>query len=115
MSVIVLKKIEDLDQNKEKYVINFSASWCGPCKKFAPLFQELAKKYINVTFYKVDVDDIPDLTLFYNVKKMPTFLFFENGQIKTTVTGANESDIIKALEKLNEIDKNQIKFALNSV
>lgn len=100
MSVVVLEKIEDLDQNKEKYVINFSASWCGPCKKFAPLFQELASKYTDITFYKVDIDKLPDLALFYNVNSMPTFLFFELGQIQSTVTGANEIAVRKALDKL---------------
>jgi thioredoxin 1 len=65
-------------------VIKCSADWCGPCKKIAPKYYELSKKYTNVRFYTLDVDKVE-----INIKSVPTFLVFYNGNHMGTVSGTN--------------------------
>uniref|UniRef100_A0A8C5B2S8 Thioredoxin domain-containing protein n=1 Tax=Gadus morhua TaxID=8049 RepID=A0A8C5B2S8_GADMO len=58
-------------------VVDFTASWCGPCKVIGPKF---VVKNRNVVFLKVDVDEAADVAAHYEVNCMPTFLFFKNGE-----------------------------------
>ncbi|KAJ3584914.1 hypothetical protein NHX12_013637 [Muraenolepis orangiensis] len=63
-------------------VVDFTATWCGPCKLIGPKFVAMAAKAENsqVVFLKVDVDDAGDIAEFYEVTCMPSFLFFRNGE-----------------------------------
>merc|ERR1711988_1014238 len=63
-----------------KVVVDFTASWCGPCKMIAPFFQELADKYgEGYTFCKIDVDEEDDCAAEHGISAMPTFLAFKGG------------------------------------
>ncbi|XP_056884788.1 thioredoxin-like [Takifugu flavidus] len=93
---------ELLSSNKGKLVVvDFTATWCGPCRSIGPKFEALSKKEgnANVVFVKVDVDKVPELTDKYKVTAMPTFMFFKDGKIETIV-GANEG---KLEAKINEL------------
>jgi thioredoxin 1 len=71
-------------------VIDFFATWCGPCKRIAPHFEELAKKYHpHIQFLKVDVDESAELASDFDISAMPTFLFLKNGVIVKRVEGAD--------------------------
>uniref|UniRef100_A0A8C5CMG3 Thioredoxin n=1 Tax=Gadus morhua TaxID=8049 RepID=A0A8C5CMG3_GADMO len=67
-------------------VVDFTASWCGPCKVIGPKF---VVKNRNVVFLKVDVDEAADVAAHYEVNCMPTFLFFKNGEKIDNFAGAN--------------------------
>ncbi|TNM93582.1 hypothetical protein fugu_001758 [Takifugu bimaculatus] len=93
---------ELLSSNKGKLVVvDFTATWCGPCRRIGPIFDALSKKEnnANVVFVKVDVDKVPELTDKYKVTAMPTFMLFKDGNIETIV-GANEA---KLEAKINEL------------
>ncbi|MCH1921949.1 thioredoxin family protein, partial [Shewanella sp. A3A] len=60
-------------------IIDFTASWCGPCRFIAPVFAEYAKKFPGAVFLKVDVDELKEVAEKYNVEAMPTFLFIKDG------------------------------------
>jgi thioredoxin 1 len=89
-----------LDQSGMKPVIvDFYATWCGPCKMIAPMFESLEKKYdSSITFVKVDVDEAEDIAVKYRVSSLPTFMVFWDKKPSKTVSGAN----IKVLERLVE-------------
>ena len=70
-------------------VIDFFAEWCGPCKRIAPFFEQLADEYVGVTFVKVDVDESEDLVSQYAISVMPTFVFLKNGKVVKKVEGAD--------------------------
>lgn len=84
--------------------VDFYAEWCGPCKRIAPSVETLSHKYTSVKFLKVDVDDDHTLAEQYNVKAMPTFLFFKKGSY-TSVVGADLNKIEYALKMLVGDDK----------
>ncbi|KAM5259880.1 thioredoxin domain-containing protein 8-like [Hipposideros larvatus] len=61
-------------------VVEFSAKWCGACKKICPLVQEMTLQYQNVMFANVDVDESQDLAQTYNIRAIPTFQMFKRAK-----------------------------------
>lgn len=88
-------------------VIDFWATWCGPCMRLAPTIDELAEEYADrVLIGKYNVDDNTDLGSEYRIMSIPTLLFFKNGEMQKDlrVTGALAKDELKArIEKLLEL------------
>ncbi len=78
--------------------MDFTASWCGPCKMIGPYFEELAAKYPGVVFVKVDVDDLDDVAADCGINAMPTFQLYSNGVKVKEMTGANKESL-EALAK----------------
>lgn len=74
-------------------VVDAFATWCGPCKAIAPLLVKLSDKYTDAKFYKIDVDELPDVAAELGVRAMPTLFLFKDGQKVEQVTGANPSAI----------------------
>lgn len=71
-------------------VIDFTATWCGPCKMIAPIFKEMSDEMgSRAQFIKVDVDDNPQAAQKYGVSAMPTFLFIKGGEVVDRLMGAN--------------------------
>lgn len=64
---------------KEKVVVDFYATWCGPCKMLGPIFEEVSKES-EVKFVKVDIDEHEELCREYKVMSVPTLILFENGK-----------------------------------
>ena len=85
-------------------LVDFTATWCGPCKRIKPVLENLSKEFRNVFFCAVDVDDCSEISKKYDISSMPTFLFFKNNKVvsELTVIGASEVDIRKSLAKLRE-------------
>lgn len=95
-----MKIIDDFGQiDTDIALVDFFATWCGPCKKLAPFLESLSKKYHHIGFYKVDVDDSPDLAEDFDISAMPTILFLKGGEVVGKVVGANEAEIVANLEK----------------
>lgn len=74
-------------------VVDFTASWCPPCKFIAPIFAELAKKFTNVTFLKVDVDELKSVAADCQVEAMPTFIFMKDGKTVDKIVGADKDGL----------------------
>ncbi|KAF8241916.1 thioredoxin [Wilcoxina mikolae CBS 423.85] len=81
-------------------VIDFFATWCGPCKIISPQVEKLAKEFEDVEFYKLDVDDNQQIAAELAVRAMPTFLFFKKEKkLDDDVVGANVKALRAAIEK----------------
>ena len=100
----MVKTIEDVSEIPTQGIvlIDFFATWCGPCKVIAPKFEEMSKMYPSVTFLKVDVDESAELTELYNVRAMPTFVFLKNGTQVKVIEGADIRAIGQTLELLTQ-------------
>lgn len=81
-------------------LVDFWATWCGPCKMIAPIVKEIADEYDGkILVGKVNVDEEPDLTMQYNVSSIPTLMVFKNGQLVNKAIGYHEKDeILKMLK-----------------
>ncbi len=83
-------------------VLDFSATWCGPCKRIAPIIAELADEYDGrVIVGKCDVDDNEELTTRYGIRNVPTVLFIKGGEVVNKHVGAApKSEFVKLIEEL---------------
>lgn len=103
MSVITLsdeKAIEKFRMVNHKSVLYFTATWCPPCKAIAPVYEELSKKYPDVAFGKVDVDENSDAALDFEVKAVPTFVLFDGEDMKEKFSGADAAVLEKYVQDL---------------
>jgi thioredoxin 1 len=80
-------------------IVDFSAEWCGPCKMIAPTFEALSKEHADVVFIHVDVDVLEDLPDGSDVRGVPTFKFFKDGNLLDTFSGANKDKLSSNLAK----------------
>lgn len=79
-------------------LVDFFATWCGPCKVLAPTLDEVANEVAGqAAVYKVDVDQSPDIAQRFRVMSVPTLICFENGEIKNQTLGAQPKPAIMAL------------------
>jgi thioredoxin 1 len=87
---------------KGNVVIDFYASWCGPCKKLTPEFSRLSNEYLTVTFLKVNSDEAEDLTKEFEVSALPTVIFMKDGEVVSIIKGFS---IDKMVSELNDLSK----------
>ena len=79
-------------------VVDFTAKWCGPCKRIAPYYQELSQQHPNVVFLKVDIDDNRETTEECQISSMPTFQFYQKGEKVDEFSGADQDQLKKLIE-----------------
>lgn len=77
-------------------LVDLWAEWCGPCKIMTPVIDELSAEYEGRAIIgKLNVDDNPEVPTQYNVRGIPTFLIFKNGELKDKVVGAQTKQVLK--------------------
>lgn len=83
-------------------IIDFYADWCGPCKRIAPFYEQMIKKYPNIAFYKMNSDNenVSEAVETCKIRSLPTFCFFKGGNYVSSMTGANESELEKKIIEL---------------
>ena len=101
----IIRKPEDLKDfisNNPMVIVNFTASWCGPCQIADPFFDELASKNPQIQFAKINVDEDGGISDSYNIGSMPTFLAFSDGHCLDKYTGSKPAGLVKLVEQLKE-------------
>lgn len=89
----------DLNEFKTSYypkIVDYTATWCGPCKKIAPVYEQLAVIHSHVNFFKIDIDQYPEQAEEAGVTSVPTFIFYKNENSKPIVLkGANQDELVR--------------------
>lgn len=78
---------ERIKQSDKPVLIDFWASWCGPCRVMAPIVEEVAEAHDEIVFAKLNVDDYPQIAARYGIMSIPTFVLFEKEEAKDQLVG----------------------------
>ena len=84
-----INKVEEFENaiKEGAVLVDFFATWCGPCKMLSPLLEEVAQENPDLTILKIDVDEVGQLAARYGVQAIPTLILFKNGQQVATKLG----------------------------
>ncbi len=89
MKVATNTNFSDLLQDSKLVVVDFWATWCGPCRMLSPILDEVEAEMPNdITVVKVNVDDADEIAAQYRIMSIPTLLFFKNGKVVDKTVGA---------------------------
>ena len=83
-----------VNADDELVVVDFFATWCGPCRMMSPIVDQLADELADVKVCKVDIDQAEALATEYGVEVVPTFIVFENGEAVKSVSGVMPKPVI---------------------
>lgn len=93
-----LTSFNEIIEKDSVSVVDFYATWCGPCTAIAPFVEKLSLEYADVNFLKIDVDEASEIAAEYSVRAMPTFKLFRKGEQICEVVGANPAALKKAIQ-----------------
>ena len=89
-------KMEEAQKSGETWIIDFWASWCGPCKKLAPIYEEVSEEIEDVNFGKVNMEEHSSLATKYNVQALPTLVIIKDGDIVAKNEGVMNKEDLKS-------------------
>ena len=112
---ITKDNFEELVDGNDVLVIDFWASWCGPCKTFAPVFEAASEKYSEVVFGKVNTEEQMELAAHFDIRSIPTLMVVREKVILYSRPGAVPAQSLETLiDKMLALDMNQVRSEIAS-
>ena len=91
---------ESVIKDNTRLLIDFYATWCGPCKMILPIFEEIAKdESIKTIIGKVNIDDAPEFTAFMGIRAVPSVFYFKDGKSVEKLSSLTKSNILDFIKK----------------
>ena len=91
---------EEVLESKNTVLLDFWASWCGPCKMLSPIVEEIAEEYSDVTLGKVNVDEQMELAIQFGIVSIPTLMVYRDGkEVAKSIGYCSKADVLKLLGK----------------
>lgn len=112
MAVLELTKenFKETIQNNELVVLDFWASWCGPCRRFAPVFESVSNKHPSVVFAKIDTEAQSEIAASFEIMSIPTLAVIKEGDIIFMQAGALPEDILEqVVAKAKDVDMEEVR------
>lgn len=112
MAVIEMTKqnIQTTIEKNQLVIIDFWAAWCGPCRRFAPVFEAVSVKFPDVVFAKVDTEAEQELAAKFEIRSIPTLAVVKEGDIIFIQPGAMPEDVLEeVVQKAKEVDMAEVR------
>ena len=105
MNSITINNFEEIIKTEGLTVVDFSASWCMPCRMLAPILAQVADKKENVSFYNIDIDESEEVAKRYRIFSVPTLMAFKEGKVIDSLVGLNSFDEVMNFVNRCEVAK----------
>jgi thioredoxin 1 len=115
MSTVTLTKetFEDTATRPGITLVDWWASWCGPCRRFAPVFQAASEQHPDITFGKIDTEDQPELSAAARISSIPTLMAFRDGLLVFSQPGALPAAALEQLiQAVRDLDMDEVRADL---
>ncbi len=102
---ITAQNFEETIEKNDIVIVDFWAEWCGPCKSFAPIYEEVSEKYEDIVFAKINTEEEQELAGHFQIRSIPTLMIFREQVVLFSQPGMlNAQQLEEVIGKVKEID-----------